>query len=193
MTTPSDPNHSSNTGSNSGRPDPARFVTGGIEGVFSGLSNLLRSLGELAEKGQELKKSGQFTTESGKDVSFHYGLNVRTMNGGRDLKVEPFGTVQPAATAKPQSKSSPTAAVTEVREPLVDVFEEEQHALVIAEMPGIDREHLSVNVEGDILLIEATSPTKKYRKELLLPFVPNAAGIAITCNNGVVEIRLPRA
>ena len=46
-----------------------------------------------------------------------------------EIKVEPFGNVT-------KDKESGRTVVHEVREPLVDVFEEDDHVLVIAEMPG---------------------------------------------------------
>jgi HSP20 family protein len=157
----------------------------GIEGMLSGLSSLLGTLSELAEKGEQLKKSGAFQTKDGKDVSFHYGVSVRTAEGGRQVRVEPFGNMKTGDAAK----ESP---VKEVREPLTDVFEEDDHVLVVVEMPGISKADASFEIDGDVLTIAAQGD-KRYRKELLLP----ADGLrltkdAIRCNNGVFELRLTR-
>ena len=42
--------------------------------------------------------------------------------------------------------------VHELREPLVDVFEEEDHVLIVAEMPGIEGEDVQVEVRNNIRL-----------------------------------------
>ncbi len=160
--------------------------TGGIEGVLSGLSTLLGTLGELAEKGDALKRSGAFKTKDGKDVSFHYGVSVRTAAGGRQIKIEPFGNMSTGADAK-------EAPVREVREPLTDIFEEDDHVMVVVEMPGIDRDQASFTLAGDVLTIAAERGAKRYRKELLLPVDGlKLAPSDVRCNNGVFEIRLAR-
>lgn len=164
----------------------ARSPSGGIEGLLNGLSTLLGTLGDLAEKGEELKKSGTLSRKDGKDVAFHYGISVRTADGGRQVRVEPFGTMRTGEDAK-------RAPVREVREPLTDVFEEEDHVLVVIEMPGIDRDDAKIELAGDVLTITAERSTKRYRKELLLPsdslkYVKSA----VRWNNGVFEVRLAR-
>lgn len=158
----------------------------GIEGILSGLSTLLGTLGELAEKGEELKKSGGGKTKDGKDFAFHYGVSVRTAEGGRQVRVEPFGNMPTGTEAK-------QAPVREVREPLTDIFEEDDHVLVVIEMPGIDRQDAKLELAADVLTISAEKGSKRYRKELLLP----SDGLRMTeesvrCNNGVFEVRLSR-
>ena len=38
--------------------------------------------------------------------------------------------------------------VEEVREPIVDVFDEEDHILVIAELPGVSEDKIKIEVAG---------------------------------------------
>ena len=160
--------------------------TSGIEGILGGLSALLGTLGNLAEKGEELKKSGAFQTKDGKDVAFHYGVSVRTADGGRQVKVEPFGNMRTGDEAK-------QAPVREVREPMTDTFEEDDHVLVVVEMPGIDRTEAKIELTGDVLTIAAEKGNKRYRKELLLPFDNlKFSDDSVRCNNGVFEVRLAR-
>jgi hypothetical protein len=59
------------------------------------------------------------------DVEGVYGFSVRTGPGGSEVKVEPFGNI------KRDEKSGKTV-VEEFREPVVDIFEEEDHILVVA-------------------------------------------------------------
>jgi len=76
-----------------------------------------------------------------------------------------------------------------VREPVVDVFEEEDHVLVVAEMPGISAEDVQLLVEDDLLTISAERGDKKYRKEVLLPAGFAREKMQVSCNNGVIEIK----
>jgi HSP20 family protein len=79
--------------------------------------------------------------------------------------------------------------VQEIREPVVDIFEEEGHVLVVAEMPGICVEDVQIAVQDDLLTITAERGDKKYRKEVLLPASLAREKMQISCNNGVVEIK----
>jgi HSP20 family protein len=157
----------------------------GIEGILTGLSGLLAQLGNLAEKGAELQKTGTFQTQTGKDVNFHYGVSVRTANGGSEVKVEPFGNLK-------RDQSTGESVVAEVREPLADIFEENDHVLAVLEMPGIVKDDVKLDAQGDVLCVTAERSGKRYRKELLLPISPKVEAITVTCNNGVVEIRCPK-
>jgi HSP20 family protein len=77
----------------------------------------------------------------------------------------------------------------EVREPIVDVFEEAGHMLVLAELPGIGKRHVKIEFEDDVLTISAERGAKKYRKEVLLPRNLSKERMKIACRNGILEIK----
>jgi HSP20 family protein len=79
--------------------------------------------------------------------------------------------------------------VDEIREPVVDLFEEKDHLLIVAEMPGIGAADVRLEVKDDVLTITAAKGDKKYRKEVLLPGSYPKAKMALSCNNGVLEIK----
>lgn len=158
----------------------------GVEGILGGLSDLLSNLSELAEKGDQLKREGAFDTDSGKKVNFSYGFKIKTAGDGERIEVEPFGN-----TVERDEQTGETR-VAEIREPMVDVFEEDDHLLVIAEMPGVGVDDVSVSLDHDILTLTAEREGKRYRKEVLLP----TAGVGepeLSANNGVFELRVLRA
>jgi HSP20 family protein len=154
----------------------------GFGGVFKGLANLIEKLGDLAEKGEQLKKSGEFQQ---RDVKGVYGFSVKVGlgdKGDKEVKVEPFGNVR-------KDERSGETVVQEIREPVVDVFEEKDHALVVAEMPGISAKDVRLEVKDDLLTIYAEKRDKKYRKEILLPRSYPKDKMKISCNNGILEIK----
>ena len=146
---------------------------------------MVEKLDDLSESGEHLSKTGEIRGD-GQQVKGMYGFTVKMGLGDDQPRVEPFGNLR-------QDSKSGHTVVQEVREPVVDVFEEEKHVLVIAEMPGIGVKDVRVEVEGDLLTISAERGDKKYRKEVLLPESVPQEQIQITCNNGVVEIRCPRS
>jgi HSP20 family protein len=160
-----------------------RKGAGGLEGILGGLADLVGKLGELAEKGDKLSRTGEFEWKSeGKDLKGICGFSVRTVLGGEEVKVEPFGNIR-------RDEQTGEPVVREIREPVVDIFEEEDHVLVVAEMPGIGAEDVQLEVRDDVLTLQAQKGDKKYRKELLLPGSYPREKMTVSCNNGILEIK----
>ncbi|HYL36418.1 MAG TPA: Hsp20/alpha crystallin family protein [Bryobacteraceae bacterium] len=156
-----------------------------IGGILKGLADLVEKLDDLAESGGEISKTGEIRG-TGQEVKGIYGYTVKVGLGDEKPRVEPFGNI------RKDSKSGRTV-VEEVREPVVDVFEEEGHVLVMAEMPGVSAEDVRLDVAGDLLTVSAERGDKKYRKEVLLPESFSPEQIQVSCNNGVVEIRCAKS
>lgn len=155
----------------------------GLGGIMKGLGALVEKLGELAETGEELSKSGEIRGKEG--VKGVYGFTMKVGTGDQGVKVEPFGNVR-------TDKATGQAEVQEIREPMVDVFEEKDFVLVVAEMPGVGEKDVKIDLRDDVLAISAAKGDKKYKKELLLPGSFSPEKMTISCNNGVVEVKLPR-
>lgn len=149
------------------------------DGFVKGLTDLIEKLGELAESGREMRKEGVLSQDE--KLKGVYGFRMKVGLGGDAVDLEPFGNVK-------FDKKSRHAVVQEIREPLFDVTEEKDRILVIAEMPGITADDISISVDGDVMSVEASRRDKKYRKEILLPKPISSDKIKISCNNGIVEI-----
>lgn len=155
----------------------------GLGGIFKGLGDLLDVLSEMSESGEEeVTRTGEFKVkglgEKGQGV---YGVSVRTGIGGIP-QVQRFGNIR---------SSKEGAVVADVREPLVDVFEEEQEIVVVAELPGVAEEEVGVDVNEDILSVKTTGD-RKYEKEILLPAAVDAESLSKTFKNGILELRAKR-
>ena len=166
--------------------DEGTNINFGLGGLFKGLTNLMDAATKLAEKGEELSKSGEIRFDGLdkikglKDLKGVYGVRVRTMADGRP-SVQPFGNI----------KKTPTGPVfEEVREPIVDVFDEETGINIIAEMPGIEETDVNCEIKGDILNISAESNDRKYQKEILLSRPAKAEDMTWSYKNGMLEINI---
>ena len=165
---------------NEGKPEEIDL---GLGNIFKGLSDLVGKLNEISQSGKDLSRTGEFG--DGKQFKGMYGFTVKTGIGGQETRVEPFGNIR-------RDARSGKTVVQEVREPVVDIFEEEDHVLLVAEMPGICVEDLRIDLTEDLMTISAERGEKKYRKELLLPGVFPKEKMQISGNNGVLEIKFPR-
>lgn len=154
-------------------------VSMSFEGLLKGLGKFMESVVDLAEKGEDLRKSGEFEDAKGK-LRGTYGVNISLGRKGRP-EIQRFGTKRP--TVKPEE---------EVREPLVDVFEEDQEITVTAEMPGVEEGDIQVEVKDGKLEINAEGEERKYSREIDLPSEVEQ-DFEMSFRNGVLELRLNKA
>lgn len=155
----------------------------GFGKVFKGLGDFIDLLGEIVETGEQFERSGEFRVKGlGDQARGVYGVSVRTSVGGVP-QVERFGNIR-------STEEGPT--VDEVREPLVDVFDEAAEILIVVELPGVDEEEIHVEVRDDILSLETTGE-RRYAKEILLSQVVDPASLQKAYKNGILELRLKKA
>ena len=158
----------------------------GLGGLFKGLGNLIDSATKLAEKGEELSKTGEIDFSSLdkikglKDLKGVYGVRVSTLADGRP-SVQPFGNIR---------KTPKGPVVEEGREPIVDLFDESEGIHVVAEMPGIEEKDISLEIKGDILNISAEGKNRKYQKEVLLSQTAKTEDMTWTYKNWILEIKI---
>jgi HSP20 family protein len=82
---------------------------------------------------------------------------------------------------------------TKELEPLVDVLEENDEVIVVAEFAGFNRENIKANVKSQRLTLSAEALGRKYYKSLNLPKQVIPATMRTAYKNGVLEIRLKKA
>ncbi len=147
-------------------------------GLFKGLGNLIDLASKLSEEG--IDKKGEIRGLP-KGVRGVYGVSIRTMAG--KPVIETFGNIR---------ETTKGPVVEEVREPIVDVFDEEGYIRLIAELPGVSEDKIIIEVTGDILNLTASDTDKKYAKEILLPSKVNPQSLKTTYKNGILEITLEK-
>ena len=154
-----------------------------LGGLFKGVGDLVDLAAKLKEAGGEIKKEGEIDLSHLKEgMKGVFGFSIKTAVGGKPV-VEPFGNI----------KKTPTGPkVEEEREPITDVFNEKDEVIVMAEMPGVSEDVISVELKGDILEIHAVAKDRKYRKEVLLPAKVKYDTLERAYKNGILEVRIKK-
>jgi HSP20 family molecular chaperone IbpA len=77
--------------------------------------------------------------------------------------------------------------------PLIDVLQEKDWVVVVAELAGFNKETLKIHVRDQKLTLSARAKDRRYYKSLNLPkiVIPNIMRTAY--KNGVLEVRLKSA
>jgi HSP20 family protein len=155
-------------------------------GFFSGLGSAIELLGKLAEQAEHGTLSSN-ESKSGSEPRVHgvYGFSVKSAAGEKAVTVEPFGNIR-------RDDEGKLVEVHEIREPLVDLFDEPGRLLVVAEVPGVEESNVRLELHDDILIISTEKGDPKYRKEVLLPASFSSDQLTFHCRNGVLEIVLSK-
>ncbi len=155
----------------------------GFGGLFKGIEKLVDLAGKLQDQ-NEISKEGEINLDHlKKGMKGVYGFTIKSGVGGNRPTVETFGNIK---------KTPEGPKVEEEREPMTDVFDENEELVVIAEMPGIEEADLKIDLKEDILDISASRNTRKYHKELLLPVKVQKENMKVKYNNGILEIRIKK-
>lgn len=92
--------------------------------------------------------------------------------------------------------------------PAVDIKEEKDAFLIVADIPGVDPKDIEVHMENGILTIKGEKESEKkeeregykrversfgsFYRRFSLPDTANPEGITANSNHGVLEVRIPK-
>jgi HSP20 family protein len=155
----------------------------GLGGLFQGIEKLVNLAAELNEKGGAVRKEGEIDLGHLKEgMKGVFGFSIKSAIGGKPV-VESFGNIK---------KTPQGPKIEQEREPIIDVFDEKDEVVVMAEMPGIRDEGITVDLRGDILAIKGANKHRNYYKEILLPAKVKPASLTSNYKNGVLEVRIKK-
>ncbi len=75
----------------------------------------------------------------------------------------------------------------------VDIQESDDEIRVIADLPGVEKEHIDLECDGEVLTISAGTDHREYDERISLPGRVNEHTASATYNNGVLEVVFERA
>jgi HSP20 family protein len=119
---------------------------------------------------------------------FEYSFGTRTLREAAGEQ-EPRED-EPIRRATPPRRE-PKRTSVEVLEPVTDMFDEPREIVFLFELPGVERKDIRCILDGDILLLEAKTGERLYRKETLIES-KLAGGPHLNLRNGVLEVRLSK-
>lgn len=158
-------------------------------GWFSGLLDFAKILEELDKKaGKEEIHRGKF----GSKGRYEYRLKVGRLKQDKGL------SIRPAAVKQTQSIHPRKKRGTEVKElnpeetekqSLVDIFDEDDHVLVVVELPNVEEKDIDFKIIGNSLKIKINKP-EKIEKDISLPKDQFDKIEKVSFKNNILEIKL---
>ena len=110
---------------------------------------------------------------------FFYGFSIN-QRPGEEPEIREFGNIRPERGRIEIGE----------RKPLVDVFDTDRTVQIVAEMPGIEKEDVELDVEGRELEIKASRGDRRYHEFVELPADVDIDSARASYRNGVLDITL---
>ncbi|PTD94814.1 heat-shock protein Hsp20 [archaeon SCG-AAA382B04] len=138
----------------------------GMGGLFGELDDIFNKIDR-----ENFREALNEKKEYSNDQPFRFGFSIRRGPSG-ETEINTFGD----------------DVEKEEREPLVDVFEEEDRIKVIAEIPGAREKDIEFDVSGKKLVISAEGDSNRYSKEVELPKKVDVDSVEKQYTNGVLSL-----
>lgn len=75
----------------------------------------------------------------------------------------------------------------------VDVYDEGETLRLIADLPGVEKDAISLQCDGETLTISAATDRREYDERVHLPVRVDEHSARATFNNGILEVEFDRA
>ncbi len=119
-------------------------------------------------------------------------IKDRLENGELDLEdLNDLNNFQLPNTYIPQKSNPATIAKTSPKDPIIDVMDCGNEILIIAELPGLDKDDIKLNLKSNSVLISVHK--KKIHKRVPLSCNVDKDKMIASYNNGILEIKLVKA
>ena len=126
--------------------------------IARGLSDLFTVLSDF----EHLPRRGRHEKDG---KVFEYSFGSRTLRRGGGRRGAGGGR---AGCSRGAAATEPKRTSVEVLEPVMDMFDEPGEIVFLFELPGVERKDIRCVLDGDILLLDAKTGERLFRKETLV-------------------------
>ncbi|MDO9463981.1 MAG: Hsp20/alpha crystallin family protein [bacterium] len=154
----------------------------GIGKMIPGLGGLFRGLRKSPVFKERLKKIDEEVERKLKEAPLE-----KTEKG--KFKIEGKFEARHLAPDKPFMRKEVSPPMPQERS--ADIFDEEDHIKIIAEIPGVDANDINLNLQGNKLTISVDTLDRKYHQELKLPCEPKGE-LQKSYKNGILEVKIKK-
>jgi HSP20 family protein len=74
----------------------------------------------------------------------------------------------------------------------VDLRETDEELVVLADLPGVEKDALTLRCDGDTLTVRVSTNAREFEERIRLPTGVDEESATASFNNGVLEVRLQK-
>jgi len=115
------------------------------------------------------------------EFPYYYGYQITVGPDGRP-RIREFGNVKPTAKGLVEQSG--------VRQPLSVLDEKENKLTITAEMPGVNKEDIKLNVTDQYATIHAERGDKKYHADIPVSVDFDESSAKASYSNGILELKI---
>ncbi|KPJ62467.1 MAG: hypothetical protein AMS15_03750 [Planctomycetes bacterium DG_23] len=164
----------------------------GLGGLIESISKSSEVRERLEKVDQELRRRLRETPLKKVEGEVSQGLTGRPMGIPPGTQGGGFSTTPKRKAIVKRKRPDRRLAAKPLEEISVDVFDEDGHMVVIAELPGVAEGEVEVKAQGRTLSIVVTTEGAKRSQEIELPSAVQGER-QYSLNKGVLKIRLEKA
>jgi len=155
--------------------------------VFDEFDRIEHMMDEMMRQAFEPSSSKRRDKRITKIGPYVYGFSMTTGPDGKPI-IKEYGNIKPN---RRHSKAQ-IREIKEEKEPLIDVLEEDKTITIVAQLPGIEKEDIDVNVTETQTTISVDTEEQSYYKKLQLPAIVDPKSAKTSYKNGVLQIKLQK-
>ena len=114
---------------------------------------------------------------------YTFGFSV-TLDPNTSPRIRKLENRQPSCSESEVSEEEP--------EPLIDVIEEDNEVVIVAELHGVKKEDIEIHATQCKLTLSIDTLERKYYRELPLPDAVDPESALATIRNGILQVRLKK-
>ena len=157
---------------------------GSFFSLFSGLDKFLGIVSDMVETDKkEVKLSGDIGADGEKKITGKYDFKVKL---GPDF-ADGTGMSRGFDDLFEKKPARPKTA-----EPAVDIFEDENGITLVAELPGVEKDDIELNLTEGMLTLNASRGEVSYLKKVPLKFSPDPATLQECFSNAIYSVSVRR-
>ncbi|NHJ48516.1 MAG: Hsp20/alpha crystallin family protein [Asgard group archaeon] len=149
---------------------------------FFGMDLIKKIMEEMSKKEQNFDEDNP-NAQVKKYGPYVWGYSMTMGPDGKPI-VKQFGNMDPQENSPQLDDGS--------REPLVDVFVEDNDVKIIVEMPGVNKEDIHIKATDNKITIQASTADRNYHTEKELDVTIKPQISKLTYNNGILELVFER-
>jgi HSP20 family protein len=157
--------------------DPWGFKTSIFEDIDKGFTEAEEMLSRMFRTVREIEPSDAV------NFPYYYGHQITVGPDGKP-HVREFGNVRPSAKGLVEQSGT--------RAPLVDTtLDKKENSLrITAEMPGVNKEDIKLNLSDQNITIHAEKSDKKYHTDIPVDIELDESSAKATYSNGILELKI---
>jgi HSP20 family protein len=156
-----------------------------FEAVKRMIEELMERLGDDAPEGFLTSNAEEQFEEILRELQkspMVWGFSATVGPDGR-VQLNPFGNLKTKGV---------TPKVQEEREPLIEVIEQDESIIIVAEIPGVEEDDINLTISSTSIAIRVDTPRRKYAKTIELPIPIKQETAKTNYANGILEIHLDK-